>query len=161
MCPCTGIVQTQASTALLRPDPNALTSLPPQAHMRQRTNAQALVRAFAPNIMIMIRQIACNPCQQVPIPCGSSSADVHLAITLNMTVSYALCPICENVPACSATGGSSAGRSDYVDDEKLCGMEFASESPPVPVRTEPRFMAHLQGHAPITCQMLRHMEQND
>jgi hypothetical protein len=43
----------------------------------------------------------------------------------------------------------------------LCGMDFASESPPVPVRNDPWFMTHLQGHAPITCQLMRHVSRDD
>lgn len=112
--------------------------LPPQTHMRQRTNAQALVRAPAAG-GIVIGQITCNSCRQVPIPCGASAANVHMTIALNMTVSHAPCPICEHVPACPADGGAGG--------EEPCGMDFASESPPVPARSDPRFMTHLPGYA--------------
>ena len=141
-CPCTGIAHTQASTAQQQRAPRDLTRSAPQTHMRQRTNAQALVRAPAAGV-IAIGQIHFNPCRQVPIPCGASAADVHLTIALNLTVSHAPCPICEHVPACPANGGADRP----ADGHELCGMDFSSESPPVPARPDPRFMTHLPGYA--------------
>jgi hypothetical protein len=104
--------------------------------MRQRTNAQALVSSAHAKRLITLSSLF-----QVPIPCGSSSADIHMSIALNITVSHASCPICEHVIACPL---DAADDSSHAADD-ACGVDIASESPPVPARMEARFSAHAPG----------------